>query len=112
MSRQPATLQLKQQLTRVSGSARLDGKDVPLEEVKLRGDRLERVIIGVGTSLHGAAGVEEIVVHDWASNSLARWRMALSWGSCLMRLGMMDMRRRVSIPTAMGSGWGGGAGSA
>jgi hypothetical protein len=40
VSKQPATLQLKQQLTRVSGSARLDGKDVPLEEVKLRGDRI------------------------------------------------------------------------
>ena len=39
-SRQPATLQLRQQLTRVSGSARLDGKEIPLEEVKLRGDRL------------------------------------------------------------------------
>jgi hypothetical protein len=40
VSRQPATLQLRQQLTRVSGSVRLDGKDVPLEEVKLRGDKL------------------------------------------------------------------------
>jgi hypothetical protein len=40
VSRQPATLQLKQQLTRVSGSLRVDGKDVPLEEVKLRGDKL------------------------------------------------------------------------
>jgi hypothetical protein len=35
-----ATLQLKQQLTRVSGSLRIDGKDVPLEDVKLRGDKL------------------------------------------------------------------------
>jgi hypothetical protein len=40
ISRQPATLSLKQQLTRVSGSLRLDGKDVPLEEVKLRGEHL------------------------------------------------------------------------
>src|SRR3989442_3653269 len=40
ISKQPATLSLKQQLTRVSGSVRLDGKDVPLEEVKLRGDKL------------------------------------------------------------------------
>src|SRR5919201_6137913 len=40
VSRQPATLQLKQQLTRVSGSARLDGREVPLEDVKLRGDRI------------------------------------------------------------------------
>jgi len=40
LSKQPATLSLKQQLTRVSGSLRLDGKDVPMEDVKLRGDRL------------------------------------------------------------------------
>ncbi len=40
VSRQPATLSLKQQLTRVSGSARLDGKEIPLEAVTLRGDRL------------------------------------------------------------------------
>jgi hypothetical protein len=40
ISRQPATLQLRQQLTRISGSARLDGKEVPLEELKLRGDRI------------------------------------------------------------------------
>jgi len=40
VSRAPATLSLRQQLTRVSGSARLDGQDVPLEDVVLRGDKL------------------------------------------------------------------------
>jgi hypothetical protein len=40
VSRKPATLQLRQQLTRVSGSARLDGREVPLEELKLRGDKI------------------------------------------------------------------------
>src|SRR5437762_8744945 len=41
ISKQPATLSLKQQqVTRVSGSLRLDGRDVPLEEVKLRGDQI------------------------------------------------------------------------
>jgi Methyltransferase domain len=40
VSRQPATLSLKQQLTRVTGNVRLDGRDVALEDVKLRGDRL------------------------------------------------------------------------
>src|SRR5213075_2239202 len=40
ISKQPATLSLKQQLTRVSGTLRLDGKDVALEEPKLRGDKL------------------------------------------------------------------------
>jgi len=46
LSRQPATLQLRQQLTRVSGSAVLDGKEVPLEDVKLRGDRLSFKLAG------------------------------------------------------------------
>jgi histone methylation protein DOT1 len=46
VSRQPATLQLRQQLTRVSGSARLDGKDIPLEDVKLRGDRISFKLAG------------------------------------------------------------------
>ena len=40
ISKQPASLTLKQQVTRVSGSLRLDGRDVPLEEVKLRGDQI------------------------------------------------------------------------
>jgi len=46
VSRQPATLQLRQQLTRVSGSARLDGRDVPLEDIKLRGDRISFKLTG------------------------------------------------------------------
>lgn len=41
-----ATLDLRQQVTRVSGSARLDGRDVPLEDVKLRGDRLTFKLAG------------------------------------------------------------------
>jgi len=40
VSRQPASLKLTQELTRVAGVARLDGKEVKLQEVKLRGDRL------------------------------------------------------------------------
>ena len=40
ISKQPATLSLKQQLTRVSGTLRLDGKDLALEDPKLRGDKL------------------------------------------------------------------------
>ncbi len=46
VSRQPATLQLKQQLTRVSGSAKLDGKEVALEDVRLRGDRISFRMVG------------------------------------------------------------------
>ena len=40
VSRAPATLSLRQQLTRVSGSARINGQEVALEDVILRGDKL------------------------------------------------------------------------
>jgi hypothetical protein len=46
VSKAPATLLLRQQLTRVSGSLRLDGKELPLEDVKLRGDRLSFKVAG------------------------------------------------------------------
>ena len=46
ISKQPTTLSLKQQLTRVSGSVRLDGHNVPLEDVKLRGDKLTFKLAG------------------------------------------------------------------
>jgi tRNA/tmRNA/rRNA uracil-C5-methylase (TrmA/RlmC/RlmD family) len=46
LSKLPATLSLRQQLTRVSGSVRLDGKEVPLEDVKLRGDRISFKLAG------------------------------------------------------------------
>lgn len=39
LSREPVRLTLKQQITRVSGAARIGGKDVLLEEAKLRGER-------------------------------------------------------------------------
>jgi hypothetical protein len=40
LGKDPVRLSLKQQITRVSGSARIDGKDVPLEDAKLKGERL------------------------------------------------------------------------
>ena len=40
LSREPVRLNLKQQVTRISGSARIGGKDVPLEEARMRGERL------------------------------------------------------------------------
>jgi len=46
ISKQPATLSLKQQLNKVWGSLRVEGRDMPLEEVKLRGDKLTFRIVG------------------------------------------------------------------
>jgi hypothetical protein len=40
LAREPVRISLKQQITRITGSARVDGKDVPLEEAKLKGEQL------------------------------------------------------------------------
>ena len=53
VSKGPVRLDLKQQVTRVSGSARLDGKDVALEDVKLRGDQLSFRLAGRNGTFSG-----------------------------------------------------------
>ena len=40
LSKEPVRLNLKQQITRISGTARVAGKDVVLDEAKIRGERL------------------------------------------------------------------------
>jgi hypothetical protein len=46
LSKQPITLDLKQQITRVSGTAQVNGKKVALEEVLLRGERISFRLAG------------------------------------------------------------------
>ena len=47
LSKEPVRLTLKQQITRVSGAARIGGRDVLLEEARLRGERLSfRLALG------------------------------------------------------------------
>jgi hypothetical protein len=46
ISNAPATLSLRQQLTRVSGSAHINGREVPLEDVVLRGDKVSFRLAG------------------------------------------------------------------
>src|SRR3989440_10723287 len=53
ISKQPAALTLKQQLTRVSGSLRLDGRDGPPEDVRLRGDQLSFRLVGHKAAFSG-----------------------------------------------------------
>ena len=80
LSREPVRLTLKQQITRVSGSARIGGKDVLLEEGKLRGERLSfRLPLGSrtyeftgmvkGSSMDGS-------VADVGAGSKAAWSAA------------------------------------
>jgi hypothetical protein len=53
VSKGPVRLDLKQQVTRVSGSARLDGREVALEDVKLRGDQLSFRLAGLRGTFSG-----------------------------------------------------------
>ena len=47
LSKEPVRLTLKQQITRISGAARIGGRDVLLEEARLRGERLSfRLALG------------------------------------------------------------------
>jgi hypothetical protein len=77
VSRKSATLSLRQQLTRVSGSARLDGRDVPLEDIRLRGDKLTFKLAGRRGAFSGQVKGKTIegVVETGASK--APWRATL-----------------------------------
>ena len=53
VSKGPVRLDLKQQVTRVSGSALLNGKEVALEDVKLKGDQLSFRLAGMRGTFSG-----------------------------------------------------------
>ena len=40
LSKEPVRLDIKQQITRITGSARVGGNDLPLEDARMRGERL------------------------------------------------------------------------
>ena len=77
VSRQPATLQLRQQLTRVSGTARLDGREVPLEELKLRGDRISFRLSGRPGEFTGQVKGKSIEGEVVSGRSKAAWSATL-----------------------------------
>jgi len=77
VSRKPATLQLRQQLTRVSGSARLDGREVPLEELKLRGDRISFRLSGRRGEFTGQVKGRSMQGEMVNGRSKAPWSAAL-----------------------------------
>lgn len=77
ISRQPATLQLRQQLTRVSGSARLEGREVPLEALKLRGDRLSFRLSGRRGEFTGQVKGRSIEGEVVTGKSKAPWSATL-----------------------------------
>ena len=77
VSRQPVTLELKQQLTRVSGNARLDGKEVPMEALRLRGDRISFRLSGRRGEFTGQVKGKSIEGEVVNGRSRARWSAAL-----------------------------------
>ena len=78
VAKQPITLNLKQQLTRVSGSARIDGKELPLEDVHLRGDRLTFKVSGRKGEFSGQ--VKDRAIEGTFENGASKsaWTGALS----------------------------------
>jgi SAM-dependent methyltransferase len=79
LSREPVRLTLKQQITRVSGVARIGGREVLLEEAKLRGERFTfKLALGGKTyDFTGAVGdgtMEGTV--DGGQLNAAAWRAA------------------------------------
>jgi len=77
VSRKPATLELRQQLTRVSGSLKLDGRDVPLHDVKLRGDQLSFKVSGLKGEFSGHIRGRSIEGTVEAGGARSPWSAAL-----------------------------------
>ena len=67
----------RQQLTRVSGSARLDGKELPLEEVRLRGDRISFRVTGRPGEFSGQVKGKTIEGEVVNGRSKASWSATL-----------------------------------
>jgi hypothetical protein len=80
MSRQPATLTLKQQLTRVTGSLWVDGKEFPLEDVKLRGEQISFKLAGRNGQYSGVVKGGEIAGLYETPSQKANWSATLAPG--------------------------------
>jgi hypothetical protein len=74
----PARLDLKQQVTRVSGSARVDGREVPLEDVKLKGDQLSFRLAGRSGTYSGTVKDNMISGTYHAGKAETGWSASLA----------------------------------
>ena len=77
VSKGPVRLDLKQQVTRVSGSARLDGAEVALEDVKLKGDQLSFRLAGRNGTFTGAVKGNAISGTFEAGGARTAWNASL-----------------------------------
>jgi len=73
----PLSLNLKQQVTRVSGSARLEGKEVVLEDLKLRGEQISFGLAGRKVAFTGKVKDGEIVGEVGTGGVKAPWSAKL-----------------------------------
>ena len=77
LSRKSATLSLKQQLTRLSGSARLDGRDFPLLEGRVRGERISFRLAGRDEAFTGLVKGKRIEGMIESEGSRSPWSASL-----------------------------------
>ena len=73
----PLTLELKQQVTRVSGSGRLDGREVVLEDLKLHGERISFRLAGKKVAFSGKVSGKAIDGEVVADGRKSPWRATL-----------------------------------
>jgi hypothetical protein len=80
LSREPVRLALRQQITRVSGTARIGGRDVLLEEGRLRGERLSFRLLagGRGYEFRGIVKAGEIEGTVEGAGLKSAWSAALA----------------------------------
>jgi protein-L-isoaspartate O-methyltransferase len=77
VSSQPAMLELQQRITKVSGTLRLNGRDVVLEEGKIRGDQLSFKIPGQKGEFTGQVRGKAIEGTYESGGSKSAWSAAL-----------------------------------
>jgi len=79
ISARPATFEFKQRITQITGSAKIDGKTVPLEEAKLHGDRIVFRLAGRKGEFSGQVkgGAIDGVYENGAAKKLA-WSASLA----------------------------------
>ncbi len=70
-------LDLRQQVTRVSGTARLDGKEIPLEDVRLKGEQLSFRLAGRSPVFFGTVKNNQIEGTVEAGGARSAWNASL-----------------------------------
>lgn len=80
ISKEPVRLNLRQQITRVSGMARLGGKDVVIEEGKLRGEKISFRLMANGRNYDFNGTVKGNVIDGTVegAGTKAAWTAALA----------------------------------